>query len=398
MQEHITTLPDPEWYTIADKEALVVLAEEVYHKEYVAIDTETTGLSIWKDQPLYWSIAFDERRIAMPINTVVFFRKSFKSPTKKWLLANAKFDMHMLANYGFPLEGIPVDVAVMHSLIFDSDSHSLKDMSRDMIGLAWSDFTDTFVPKQVYDATLVTKKANGKYASHTTPDGATSLVGGMREETIGEMLRRYEKEDLNTLLQYASLDAYATLKLFYMLEETLSTWFTYSLFPHEFKTMHDIYHKSEVPFTRALWNCERNGVLIDKEYLRSLTVPMHTRMKEIAIEAARITQRVDFDISGRKDKQWYCFEKMGMKPLGYTKGGQSGVRSPKMDGDFFEHYAAEDPICKLFVEFSTLQKTESTFIQGILRGLDYHSRIHTRFNQNSARTGRLSSSDPNLHT
>jgi len=75
MQEHITTLPDPEWYTIADKEALVVLAEEVYHKEYVAIDTETTGLSIWKDQPLYWSIAFDERRIAMPINTVVFFRK-----------------------------------------------------------------------------------------------------------------------------------------------------------------------------------------------------------------------------------------------------------------------------------------------------------------------------------
>jgi DNA polymerase-1 len=395
MREVEVNLPEPEWLTSKDTEALQQLAGEVRAAEYVAIDTETTGLRIAKDQPIYWSLGLDHRRVAMPINTITYFMESINDTHKKWVMANAKFDMHMLANYGTPIQGIPIDVAVMHALIFDSDNHGLKDMSKSILKLSWGDFTGTFEPKEIYDPSIVVTR-KGKTVGHMADDGLTHYAGGYRKETIGEMLRRYEKEDVHALMQYASFDAYATLHLFYALDAILNNWHTYSLYPHEYKTMNDIYTKTEVPFTRVLWKCERNGVRIDKDYLRSKELPIEERLKEITKEAVHITKRIGFNIFGRRDMEWYCFQLRKLKPLGYTGGGRSGVKAPKMDGDFFEYYAVEDDICRLRLEAKKLQQTKSTFIKGILEGLDYNDRIHTRYNQNAARTGRLSSSDPNL--
>ena len=63
-------LPTADWYLPGD-ERMDGLVREVMDQGLVAIDTETTGLCVFRDVPLYWSLAWGEnRRCAMPISTL----------------------------------------------------------------------------------------------------------------------------------------------------------------------------------------------------------------------------------------------------------------------------------------------------------------------------------------
>jgi DNA polymerase I-like protein with 3'-5' exonuclease and polymerase domains len=118
--------------------------KEVLDTPEVALDTETTGLVTWKDIPLYWSLAFGNRRMTLNVSALHKFRECFADPTKRWLFANAKFDVHMLANVGVNFAGKLVDTTVMHALLYEERSHGLKDMNLHLFGWQWQDFQDTF--------------------------------------------------------------------------------------------------------------------------------------------------------------------------------------------------------------------------------------------------------------
>ena len=120
-------MPDAEWID-RQSEALPDLIQTLTKVREIAIDTETTGLTVWKDHPIFWSLSFAQdnqyRRICLPANTLRLFKDIFKDPSKRWILANAKFDMHMLDNVGIQLAGEVADVQVMHSLIYEEQSHN----------------------------------------------------------------------------------------------------------------------------------------------------------------------------------------------------------------------------------------------------------------------------------
>ena len=82
--------------------------------------------------------------------------------------------------------------------------------------------------------------------------------------------------------------------------------------------------------------------------------------------------------------------------MSYTKGGKSGVRSPSCDSEFLEYYAGSDPMAAVALKYRDLSKLNNTYLQKLPVHADPQGRIHTRLNQAVARTGRLSSSDPNL--
>lgn len=94
-------------------------------------------------------------------------------------------------------------------------------------------------------------------------------------------------------------------------------------------------------------------------------------------------------------RDWFIGHE-GLKPLMMTKGGKSGVKLPSIDKGFLEHYEHESEMAGLLLRDRKLTKLIGTYIDGADEHLDTYSRIHTRFNQDVARTGRLSSSDPNL--
>jgi len=87
-----------------------------------------------------------------------------------------------------------------------------------------------------------------------------------------------------------------------------------------------------------------------------------------------------------------------LKALLYTKDGFN-FKEPKTEATAQKNLL-ELPDSKGFVEnlilLRSLEKTTSTYLNGILERLDAEDRVHTSFLQHGTKSGRLSSRDPNL--
>lgn len=363
------SMPQAEYYDHTSP-GLQNLINEAMAQPELAIDTETTGLVVYQDVVLYWSLGWPGRRITLSVSVLPYFKKVFEDPTKIWVFANAKFDLHMLANMGIAVTGRLVDTCVMHALLYEDMPHGLKFMAKHILGWGWTDFQDTF----------------GKISKKT---GVTPL----------HLIRRAEAEDFELLVEYAANDAYGTWYVYEELKKQLQDAYTYSLFanvdPWNIQTLWNLFEKVEMPYTRVLYKNERNGIKINRERLEEIEPDVIAQMneldKQISKEAGWIVN-VNSDDHLRK----LFFDDLKLSPIKMTKGGKSGIRAPSTDKDVREKLAEEHPLVNLVDK----RKKLGTFYSGFLKKMgtltDQYDRIHTRFNQDVARTGRLSSSTPNL--
>ena len=364
------SLPQAEWYKLGDRRLEPIIAE-VLDLDEVALDTETTGLNVINDVPLYWSLSWGERRICMPATTIQLFREAFADRTKRWVFADAKFDRHMLANVGIDIAGELMCVQVMHSLLYEEESHALKYMEKQQLGWQTRDFKDLFDPRA--------------------------------GETIGDRLLRAEtnESDFDNLIEYASSDAYCTWQIYLILRKKLEEENTFSLYPDQFNDLWDLYFKVEMPFTKVLWKCERRGVKIDTKYLKDLQGPIEEEIIRLERKITQLAGKLINPSSNKQLREWF-YGKLGIKPRTFTKGGKKGVREPSMDGKMLEWIAEQQDntdakqAAEHLLRYRDLTKTNGTYIVGMQKRLDHRGRVHTRFNQDVARTGRLSSANPNL--
>lgn len=379
------------------------LQESLLQAKVIAIDTETTGLHRTQDIPLFWSLSWrtsdgEVHRCTLHAGLLHRFSYLFACTDITWVLANAKFDMHMLANVGIFLSGTIADIQVMHALLYEEHPHRLKYVSEHVLQWTWKDFMDTFKVqkggKLTKDSTVEEVEAGGKFVS------------------VQDALMWAYHNDRDLLTEYASNDAYGTLLIFERLELLLMSvrvpcgmdeMMKAADPDHEpiIETLADLFFKVETQFTRVLWKCERNGVVIDTEYLESLKGPMEESLaaltREIAHEAD-MAGAVLTNPNSTMQLRGYFFDVMKYQPLKKTKGGKTGVRAPSTDEATIKYLSDKyaDPVADLLLEVRDLTKTKGTYVEGLLGRLDPDGRIHTSFNQDVARTGRLSSSDPNL--
>lgn len=366
MVEWNISAPTTEYYDHASPNLASVI-QEVINTLTVSIDTETTGLNITGDYPLYWSLAWGNRRMTLNASILHHFAEAFNDPKKRWVFANAKYDTHILANVGIGIAGSLIDTQVMHALLYEERSHRLKDMAEHILNWRWADFEDTF----------------GKIGKTQTPIAR---------------IKKAEAENFQLLAEYAANDAWGTLKVYEELKRQLRAAPTHSLFrtiPPFIETLDDLFEKVEIPYTKVLWKNERNGILVDRAYLEQI---QPIAKKEIDDLNRAITKEAGYIInpSSPDQLQDYFFNKLGVKSLKMTKGGKSGVRKPSVDKGFLEYYANEIPMAKYLLEHRRLSKLYGTYIVGINELLDNQGRVHTQFHQDTVRTGRLSSSAPNL--
>lgn len=398
-----TELPPAESYTLGD-ERLDGLIREITDTKRVAIDTETDGLILHKSIPYYWSLSWEgngrERRVTLPANTLQCFKYAFNDPYKEWILANAKFDMHMLGNVGYYLSGRWLDVSVMHALLYDG-SHALKDMARQLLGWRWTDFSDTF--GKIRSGYCV---CGGTKASHFNKDGICKKTGCRNFRQVGalDVLRRAERENPEKLCEYAANDAYGTYHVFKRLEKELSEATAWSLYADQWPyitTQLDYFHKTEAPFTKVLFECERNGLKVNREYLEQLAPELHKALDEISFEVTSIAGK-RINISSDPQLRDFFFGEHGLKPKSYTSGGKSGVKLPSVNEKYLSSIADRNPsnvpgyVAHLCMEYKAIRKQLGTYIEKMPGRLDQYGRVHMRLNQDIARTGRLSSSDPNM--
>jgi len=145
----------------------------------------------------------------------------------------------------------------------------------------------------------------------------------------------------------------------------------------------------ERPLLSVLYGMEWTGFLTDARVLKEL----HERFFASAAELEkRIYEAAGerFNILSPKQLGRVLFEKLGLPSGKKTKTGYS------TDADTLESIAALHPIVNDVLQYRFLTKLDSTFVEGLLKQRDAEGRIHTRFMQCVAATGRISSTEPNL--
>jgi DNA polymerase-1 len=147
----------------------------------------------------------------------------------------------------------------------------------------------------------------------------------------------------------------------------------------------------EMPLERVLANMETEGVLVDVDVLARLGRDVETQLREIEADCKRIVGH-DFVLRSRDQLERILFDELKLPVVKRTpKGGRS------TDADVLEALAEKHALPARVLEFRELDKLKGTYIDALPKYLHPRTgRIHTRFDQAVAATGRLSSSDPNL--
>lgn len=147
----------------------------------------------------------------------------------------------------------------------------------------------------------------------------------------------------------------------------------------------------EMPLIAVLFRMERNGFAVDIAQLRALASKFDERLQELTkmiyTEAGR-----EFNINSPSQLADILFVDLAISTKGIkkTKTGFSTAASE------LEKIADSHPIVEKISEYRELAKLKGTYADALPLLVDGQGRIHARFNQCIAATGRLSSADPNL--
>lgn len=152
-----------------------------------------------------------------------------------------------------------------------------------------------------------------------------------------------------------------------------------------------LFDSIEMPLCEVLASMEVIGVRADKDGIRqfgqSLTGDIE-RLKEQIWELAG----GEFNILSPKQLGDILFspDRLGLKGGKKTKTGYS------TNAEVLEGLADKHPIIPKILEYRTLTKLMSTYVEGLLKVIGADGRIHSFFKQTETRTGRISSTEPNL--
>ncbi len=151
----------------------------------------------------------------------------------------------------------------------------------------------------------------------------------------------------------------------------------------------DLYFDIELPVMKILASMEMRGIKIDTLKLNELSKEYENRINELTEEIYKLSAE-EFNINSTKQLSVILFEKLGLKAGKKTKTGYS------TDNSVLEGLKGTHPIIELILEYRTISKLKSTYIDGILPLCDSNGILHSKFHQTVTQTGRLSSSEPNL--
>ncbi|MCU0291131.1 MAG: DNA polymerase I [Thermoanaerobaculaceae bacterium] len=148
----------------------------------------------------------------------------------------------------------------------------------------------------------------------------------------------------------------------------------------------------EMPLVPVLEAMERTGIRLEPSVLADLSGRLETSLagleRDIHTEAGG-----PFNINSSQQLAEVLFARRGLPVVRRT----AKTRAPSTDADVLQELAGRGfRLPALILEFREQAKLKSTYVDALPRQVAADGRIHTRFNQAVAATGRLSSSDPNL--
>lgn len=153
--------------------------------------------------------------------------------------------------------------------------------------------------------------------------------------------------------------------------------------------MTSLLYDIELPLTEVLASMEYYGVKVDtdgiREFGNGLLDDMEAAEQQIYFMAGH-----EFNIASPKQLGTVLFEEMGLPAKKKTKTGYS------TNAEVLEELRDKAPIVDLILTYRQLSKLNSTYVEGLLKAVSADGRVHSVFKQTETRTGRISSTEPNM--
>lgn len=146
----------------------------------------------------------------------------------------------------------------------------------------------------------------------------------------------------------------------------------------------------EIPLAEVLADMESVGIGLDCDYLATLSKDVKGQLGVLEQRCYELAGK-PFNVNAPRQLEMILFDHLQLPAIKRTKTARS------TDHEVLEQLALQHPLPEAILQHRTLAKLQSTYLEALPRQLNTSTRrVHTRFNQAVAATGRLSSSDPNL--
>ena len=339
-------------YSIVYFSEIKLFIEKLKVQKEICFDTETTSLDIQQAELVGISFSFKERE-AFYIPTldnqeraqiILLLKPILEDSSIKLIGHNLKYDSQIMKKYNLQISHNIFDTMIAHYLINPESSHKLDVISEN-------------------------------YLNHKT----ISI-----EEIIGKKgVNQKNMKDIpvKDVYKYACEDADITLRLKTILNKKIDD-----------LKLNDLFFKTEQPLLFVLSDIEGNGVKIDIDFLKSMSISLSKKIKHVEQKIYDETGEI-FNISSPKQLGVVLFEKLNIqeKPK-KTKSGQYSTGE-----DVLLKLSKKNSVVNLVLKYREFKKLKSTYVDALPEIVSNHDNlIHTNYAQTVTATGRLSSNNPNL--
>jgi DNA polymerase I len=257
---------------------------------------------------------------------------------------NMKFDIQVLANYGIEVKGPMFDTMIAHYLLEPDMRHNMNLLSESYLG---------YTPVHIEE--LIGEKGNSQKNMRSVP--------------------------VEKLMEYAVEDADVTYQLKEIFEPRIKT-----------EGLDPLAREIEMPLINVLATMERNGVILNLDDLKAITINLREDIISLEKEIYALAG-TEFNISSPKQLGDILFVRLKLDENARVTKTKQFITNEEI----LQRLANKHPIIDKVLEYRGLKKLLTTYVEALPLLVDKKTgRIHTSFNQAVAATGRLSSNNPNL--
>ena len=332
------------YFFIQDEDDIAKLIEKLWQHGEFAIDTETTGLDFQTSEIIGISIAYQPHEaffITTKENTrerILMFKDILESKKILKIGQNLKFDHLMMKKYGIDRINNIFDTMIAHAVLEPEMPHGMDDMSTIFL----------------------------KYK----PIPSSQLMGKDFSINMRDV-------DLKILKDYAAEDADVTLQLKLVFDKMLKE-----------NNLDNLCYNIEFPLVQVLVDMEYQGINIDTENLKTLQEKFADEIFNTSEEIYKYS-KIPFNINSPKQLADVLF--------GNLQIPSPNKKNISTEDSVLQKIRLLHPIVDLVINYRELTKLKSTYLDALEKlNSKIDKRIHTTFNQTKVKTGRLSSSNPNL--
>ena len=335
-------------------------------RSVIAFDTETTGLNQTTDKIVGISLAVDSARGAyIPIRHQISGADLFAMNT----LAPNQLDVETVRKHIWPIFTNPDITKVGHNLKYDF--HILENEG-------WN----TTQIRPIDDTMLLSYALHGSTHGHGLDELATKYLGhtdisfdSLFPNVTRDSDKHFDLLDINVAAPYAAEDASVCMALYELMRPELNA----------DAKLHRLYETCDLPLMPVLMKMERNGVLVNRAGLASLSGAFHDQLTKLEGEIWALAGH-EFNIASPKQLGTVLFDELKLPEN----------RKRSTDAETLNDLIDSHPIIEKILSWRSIAKLAGTYADALPKQIESDGRIHTTYLQTSTNTGRLSSRDPNL--